>query len=34
MLQKIIDFFAKLLGVKRKHASAKKASSDDIYPMW
>jgi hypothetical protein len=34
MLQKIIEFIAKLLGVKRKSQSKKKASTDDIYPMW
>lgn len=34
MFQKIIDFIAKLFGVKRKSQSQKKASADDIYPMW
>ena len=34
MYQKIINFFAKILGIKRKPKSKKKASSDDIYPLW
>ncbi len=34
MLQKLIDFIAKLFGVKRKPSNQKKTSTDDIYPMW
>ncbi len=34
MLQKIIDFIAKLFGFKRKPQTQKKSSTDDIYPMW
>jgi hypothetical protein len=34
MLQKVIDFFAKLFGVDRKRKAEKEPSSDDIYPMW
>jgi hypothetical protein len=34
MLQKIVDFIAKLFGFRRKTEIKKKASTDDIYPMW
>jgi hypothetical protein len=34
MLQKIIDYFAELFRIDRKKKPEKKASSDDIYPMW
>lgn len=34
MLQKMINFIAKLFSIKRKPPSQKKTSTDDIYPMW
>ena len=34
MYQKIINFLAKILGIKRKPKLKKKPSSDDIYPLW
>ena len=34
MYQKVINFFAKILGIKRKTKVKKKPSSDDIYPLW
>ena len=34
MYQRIIDFLAKILGIKRKSKGKKKPSSDDIYPLW
>jgi len=34
MLQKIIDYFAKVFGVRRKSKPSSKSSTDDIYPMW
>jgi hypothetical protein len=33
MLQKIIDFIARIFGIVRK-PKAKKNLTDDIYPMW
>ena len=32
-LQKLIDFIAKILSIKRKKIE-KKDHSDDIYPLW
>ena len=34
MLQRIIDFIAKVLGIQRSRKENKKDSSDDIYPLW
>ena len=31
--QKLIDFIAKILSIKRKKVE-KKENSDDIYPLW
>jgi len=34
MYQRIMNFFAKILGIKQKSKEKKKPSSDDIYPLW
>jgi hypothetical protein len=34
MLQRILNFIAKIFGIRKKPSLPKKEAGDDIYPMW